>query len=115
LLINIFPGGPNIVTVPGGASFVPSNPGAGLVRFNTISGTLEINDGGNQWYPLSETYTVSLSNDANDAIAWARNKMHEDRELEAMARKHPTMQSLVEDRQQLDEKIKVAMGIVKES
>jgi hypothetical protein len=81
------------ITVVGGS---PSNPyispgavGSGAVRWNGNTNCIEINDG-NMWQQLNSSYTsIDLGDEAKQILAWAAEKMREERELEALCAKYP--------------------------
>jgi hypothetical protein len=68
---------------------------AGEMRYNTNTQQMEVYDGSN-WISISQTATVGLSLDAEEAIRWAREKMVEEAELKTKIEKYPTLKSAYE-------------------
>lgn len=79
----------------------------GDVRFNTNMQRLEVYDG-NMWIELSTSHaSVGLTPEAEDAVTWAINKLHEERMLELKAKDNPAIADLLNQRKTIDEQIKV--------
>ena len=68
---------------------------AGEMRYNTNTQHMEVYDGTN-WISISQTPTVSLSYEAEEAIRWAQTKRAEENELKAKMEKYPTLKSAYE-------------------
>ena len=67
----------------------PGAVGAGQLRWNTNTNEMEVNDGVS-WRNLGANNTsISLTNDAQDALSWALTKMQEERELKDRMQRHP--------------------------
>ena len=67
----------------------PGTVGAGHVRWNSNMNEMEVNDG-ITWRSLSASNTsISLTNDAQDALSWALRKMQQERELQDRMQRHP--------------------------
>ena len=67
----------------------PGTAGAGHVRWNPNMNEMEVNDG-ISWRSLGANDTsISLTNDAQDALSWALKKMQEERELKERMQRHP--------------------------
>ena len=63
--------------------------GAGQLRWNTNMNEMEVNDGVN-WRSLGTTHTtLSLTDDAQNALTWAVTKMKEERDLQQRIERHP--------------------------
>jgi hypothetical protein len=65
------------------------------MRYNTNTQHIEVYDGTN-WISISQTPTVSLSYEAEEAIRWARDNMVKEAELKAKIEKYPTLKSAYE-------------------
>lgn len=86
----------------------------GDVRFNTNMQRLEVYDG-NMWIELSTSHaSVGLTPDAENAIDWAIKKQREDRELEELAKSNKTIADLINQKKELDDKIKMVQTLMKE-
>ena len=67
----------------------PGTVGAGHVRWNSNTSEMEVNDGVT-WRSLCANNTsISLTNDAQDALSWALKKMQEEREFKERMQRHP--------------------------
>jgi hypothetical protein len=70
----------------------PGTVGAGQLRWNPNMNEMEVNDG-IVWRSLGANDTsISLTNDAQDALTWAITKMQEERELKERMQRHPGLQ-----------------------
>ena len=63
-------------------------PSAGLVRY--LNNQMQVYDG-SSWLPLGGTANVGLSPEAEEIMAWAREKMEEEKEARAMAEQYPAV------------------------
>lgn len=90
-------GGNGIVVTNSGSSgpYVNmNNASAGMIRYNGSSSNLEVYDG-SSWLTMSMSYpSISLDSSAVSVMDWARKKMSEERELEALMEKHPGLRNL---------------------
>lgn len=92
----------------------PSNPAiynngmqsAGMLRYNTSINNVEVYDG-SSWQVLSYDAGVGLSQDADQAITWARQKMQEERLLKEKLEKYPALKDAYE-------KFKIVEALVNE-
>ncbi len=84
--------GPYLVVNGGYHNYPYSSPGAvcaGQLRWNTNTNEMEVNDGV-IWRSLGANSTsISLTNEAQDALSWALKKMTEERELNQRIQRHP--------------------------
>lgn len=74
---------------------------AGQVRYNTSTQQMEVYDG-STWISISQTATVGLSGEAEEAIRWARATMIEEAALKARLEKHPGLKDAYEKFQIMD-------------
>lgn len=101
-MIQNISGGPGIVVQGGNSSQVYINsspPGtavpAGQLRYHNHM--IEVWDG-SSWRSVSSSYTnISLENGLYEALEWARKKMYEERELEALAKEYPILEDAMRD------------------
>jgi len=63
-------------------------PSAGMLRYHNQQ--VQVYDG-TSWLTMSSTASVGLSAEAEEIIAWAREKMQEEREARAMALDYPAV------------------------
>ena len=98
-------------------TYINTGPGymnVGDVRFNTNAQTLEVYDG-NRWVELHTSHaSVGLTPDAESALDWAIKKRNEDMALEHLTRTNPTIADLVNQKKELDDKIKMVQILMKE-
>jgi hypothetical protein len=100
-MITNISGGPGI-TVQGGypnqiqmMSSPPGNPPSGQLRYNNYM--IEVYDG-SCWRQLNSSYTnIGLEPGMAEALEWARKKMLEERELEALAKQYPILEDAMRD------------------
>lgn len=86
----------------------------GEVRFNTNMQRFEVYDG-NVWIEIGTSHaSVGLTPDAEDALTWAINKLHEERMLELKAKDNPAIADLLKQRKTIDEQIKVIEILTKD-
>jgi hypothetical protein len=64
------------------------SPSAGLVRY--LNNQMQVYDG-SSWLPLGGTANVGLSPEAEEIMAWAREKMRAEQEARAMAEQYPAV------------------------
>jgi hypothetical protein len=88
------------VQISGGNSMIPyvnqniSNPAQGMVR--VWGSDLQVYDGAS-WVNISSSYaTVELDAEAQNAIDWAKRKMHEEQDLKARMEQHPGLKHAYE-------------------
>jgi hypothetical protein len=75
---------------------------------------LEVYDG-NRWVEMHTSHaSVGLTPDAESALDWALRKMREDLELEYLAKSNPTIADLINQKKELDDKIKMVQTLIKE-
>ena len=110
--------GPYLVTYNNSASNYVNNfsgaQGLGNMRLNTTTQSMEYYDG-QMWQPVQmDTVTVSLTQDAVDAIGWVNQKRVEELELAALASTNPTIKDLVDTIKQKQEQIQIVRTLIKQ-
>jgi uncharacterized radical SAM superfamily protein len=86
----------------------------GDVRYNTSIQRLEVYDG-NMWVELNTSHaSVGLTPEAESALDWAIKKKNEDMVLENLAKSNPTIADLINQKKELDDKIKMVQTLMKE-
>lgn len=86
----------------------------GDLRYNVSIQRLEVYDG-NMWIELNTSHaSIGLTPEAEMAIDWATTKRNEDLALEHLARTNPTIADLVNQKKELDDKIKMVQILMKE-
>jgi hypothetical protein len=74
-----------------------TQPMVGAMAFDSSSQTMKVYDG-NSWLTIGGgTATVSLNANAISILQWAEQKMREEASLKALADKHPTIKSLIDE------------------
>lgn len=72
-------------------------PITGMMSYDASSMTMKVFDG-HSWQTIGGgSATVNLSGQAISILKWAERKMQEEKELIALAEKHPTIKSLVDE------------------
>jgi hypothetical protein len=108
--------GKYIQVIGGSAStYVTAQAGAqgvGNLRFNTSQQRLEVYDG-ITWLELNTPHaSVGLNGLAEEAIDWAQRQMAEEKRIEALAKKHPTVADALEAVARAEEQLKVVTALV---
>ena len=86
--------------------------GLGNMRFNTTTQSVEVYDG-QMWKPMEMGMaTVSLTQDAVDAIGWVNQKRHEEIKMQTLAEKHPAVADLMAAVRDAEEKLRIAVALV---
>ncbi len=119
-MIKTVNGSGRYIMVNGGfpaTTYINPNHGAmnvGDLRYNTSRQHFELYDG-NSWIQLSESHaSVGLTPDAENAIDWAIRKQREDADLESLAKSNETIADLLNQKKELDDKIKMVQILTKE-
>lgn len=97
MINNIFDSGPylSVINSPGASPYInPSQPMTGMVRY--VSNRLEVYDGGSWLQIGGGSASVSLTGEAIEILDWAKKKMEDEKQLEALAAKHPGVKDLKE-------------------
>lgn len=85
----------------------------GDVRYNTQMQRLEVYDG-QMWLEINSSHaSIGLTPEAESALDWALKKKNEELHLEALARSNPTIADLINQKKELDDKIKMIQTLVK--
>jgi len=86
--------------------------GVGNMRFNTSNQTMEVYDGVTwQILKMGES-TVSLTQDAVEALDWAKQKRAEERKLKELAEQHPAVADALDAVEQAKTKLKIITELV---
>ena len=86
----------------------------GDLRYNVSIQRLEVYDG-QMWIELNTSHaSVGLTPEAERAIDWADRKQREDADLESLAKSNTTIADLVNQKTELDDKIKMVQILMKE-
>lgn len=86
----------------------------GDLRYNVSIQRLEVYDG-SSWIELNTSHaSVGLTPEAERAIDWAARKQREDAELESLAKSNTTIADLVNQKKELEDKIKMVQTLMKE-
>jgi len=85
----------------------------GDVRYNTQMQRLEVYDG-QMWLEINTSHaSIGLTPDAEVALDWATKKRNEELALEQLAKSNPTIADLVNQKKELDDKIKMVQTLMK--
>lgn len=86
----------------------------GDLRYNVSIQRLEVYDG-SSWIELNTSHaSVGLTPDAERAIDWAIRKQREDADLESLAKSNETIADLLNQKKELDDKIKMVQTLIRE-
>lgn len=69
----------------------PGSQSAGLVRWNTNMNELEVYDGV-AWKQMSSSVEISLDPETEMILAWAKEKMLEERKIDELCKKFPGLE-----------------------
>lgn len=89
---------------------LPSMTGA--VQWNGMSKRLEVSNG-SAWVAIDNTVTLNTDAMYNDMVQWAKKKMEEEKELEALAQSDPTIKDLYDQIKQKQDQIKMVQLLKK--
>ena len=92
---------------------LPSSTGA--VQWNGNSKKFQVSSGGSGggWMDIENSITLNADHDYLMVMRWAREKMHEEQELERLAKENPTLKDLVDQLNYTKEQIKVVTTLLK--
>jgi len=86
--------------------------GLGNMRFNTTTQSTEVYDG-QMWQPLRMSdVSVSLTQDAVEAIDWVNQKRLEEMKIKALAEKYPAVADQLAAVREAEEKLRVVAALV---
>ena len=86
--------------------------GVGNLRFNTSGQTMEVYDG-QMWQILKMgESTVTLTQDAVEALDWAKQKRAEERKLKELAEQHPAVADQLAAVCEAEEKLRMVTALV---
>ena len=103
---------PFIFVGPDSNTYVGQNgPAAGMVRYNTSSQQLEAYDG-SIWHRIANNENVGMTNEAVEAIQWARSKIEEEAKLKELAKKHPGVADAMAQLKHASEQLEIMVQLV---
>lgn len=82
----------------------PNNPVQGMLRYQ--HGNLEVFDGSG-WVKMIMDIAVGLDAEGEEAIAWARERMAQERKWAELARTHPAVADAIRARDQAEQALSV--------
>ena len=86
--------------------------GLGNMRFNTVLQCLELWDG-QMWQPFKMSdVSVSLTQDAVEAIDWVNQKRLEEMKIKALAEQHPAVADQLAAVREAEEKLQMVAALV---
>ena len=105
----------NVTSNKGATPYInTSNPITGTVAYDSSSQTMKVFDGNSFQTIGGGTAQVNLTPNAISTLKWAEQKMQEERELNALAEKHPTIKDLVNQIKEKEEQLKIVQTLLKE-
>jgi len=109
--------GDSYIFVSGGDTAVPyvtqntQNPMQGMIRIN---GNLMEAFDGTKWMTMNTSYaTVMLKPEYAVVLEWAAKKMQKEKEIQALAEKHPAIADLVDAVDKAEEQLRMTAALVK--
>jgi hypothetical protein len=116
MIKNVYGSGPYLTTLNNGATNYMNNfsgaQGLGNMQFNTTTQRIEVWDG-QMWQPLLMTdVSVSLTQEAVDAIAWADQQRQEEMKIKALAEQYPAVADQLAAVREAEEKLRMITLLV---
>jgi len=116
MIKNVYGSGPYLTTLANGATNYMNNfsgaQGLGNMQFNTTTQRIEVWDG-QMWQPLLMTdVSVSLTQDAVDAIGWVNQKRQEEHKIKELAEQHPAVADQLAAVREAEEKLRMVAALV---
>ena len=116
MIKNVYSSSPYLTTLNNGATNYMNNfsgaQGLGNMQFNTTTQRIEVWDG-QMWQPLLMTdVSVSLTQDAVDAIGWVNQKRQEEMKIKALAEQHPAVADQLAAVREAEEKLRMIAALV---
>jgi hypothetical protein len=117
MIKNVYGSGRYLTTLNNSATNYMNNfsgaQGLGNMQFNTTTQRIEVWDG-QMWQPLLMTdVSVSLTQDAADAIAWADQKRQEEMKIKALVEQHPAVADQLAAVREAEEKLRMTVELIK--
>ena len=86
-----------------------TKPSAGLVRYQ--GGNFEVFDG-SSWLPLQSSYPmIELDGVTQEAVAWVKRKMVEEKRLEELAKSHPAVADAIDAVRLAEKQLKTVVAL----
>ena len=116
MIKNVYSSSPYLTTLNTGATNYMNNySGAqmlGNMQFNTTNQRIEVWDG-QMWQPLlMDTVSVSLTQDAVDAIGWVNQKRVEEHKIKELAEQYPVVADQLAAVREAEEKLRMIAALV---
>jgi hypothetical protein len=116
MIKNVYGSGRYLVAQSSNASNYMNNfsgaQGLGNMQFNTTNQRIEVWDG-QRWQPLLMTdVSVSLTQDAVDAIGWVNQKRVEEHKIKELAEKYPAVADQLAAVREAEEKLRMITLLV---
>jgi hypothetical protein len=92
-----------------------TQPMIGAMSYDQNSQSMKVYDG-NGWQTIGGgSATVNLTGQAISILKWAEQKMNEERELKALAEKHPAINDLLNQIKEKEDQIKMVTTLLNSS
>ena len=107
------------ITVTGGNSsnpyISPGAAGAGIMRWNPNTNNIEVNDG-NMWVTVATSYaSVSLSQEAESLLDWAREQRNKQYEYERLAKDNEAVRIAIENLEKAKQQLSITANLAKDT
>jgi hypothetical protein len=84
-----------------------TKPSAGMLRYKDYN--IEVYDGNGWLSVIAATPHLDLSPEIKAVLAWAKKAMHEEKELERLAKQHPAVNAALENVQRAQQQLKTTI------
>lgn len=86
-----------------------SRPSAGMVRYN--GSNFEVYNG-SDWVQFSSSIPqIELDGVTQEAVQWVRRKMEEEKKMNELAKKHPTVADALLSRDRAEDAVRIAVAL----
>ena len=89
-----------------------TRPSAGMVRYKDYN--MEVYDGSSWLQAVAGTPHIDLSPEIKEVLAWARQAMQEDKELERLAKEYPAVNAALENVRRAQKQLKTTIILSKD-
>jgi hypothetical protein len=116
MIKNVYGGGPYLTAYSNNASNYVNNfsgaQGLGDLRFNTVHQCLEVYNGSGWQSLIMSDVSVSLTQEAVDAIGWVNQKRVEEMKIKELAERYPAVADQLAAVREAEEKLRMVTLLV---
>jgi hypothetical protein len=92
----------------------PGAHGVGNMRYNAMQQNIEVYDGKTWVMIYMGQATISLNNQAESLLEWAKQKRDEEMKLKSLAENNKTIADLLEQKNNIEEQLTIVQTLIKE-